>query len=201
MTTARKWWAATLVGCGVLAGCTAGTADAAPARGIPPYERDAFGDGWADLDNDCQDTRQEILIRDLVDEQLDADGCKVLAGTLHDSYTGTTIPFTRGRATSDDVQIDHVVPLAYAWRAGAYDWSDAQLEGFANDPANLVAVDGPTNNRKSDRGPARFMPPNEAAWCGYAAGWRAVLTRYELVAEPADEARLADVEAACLGVG
>jgi hypothetical protein len=117
---------------------------AAPSQ-IPDYDRDEFGSGWADVDGDCQDTRQEILIRDLVNEQLTSDGCDVASGTLNDLYTGQTIEFQRGEGTSDDVQIDHVIPLRYAWDTGAWEWSPEQREAFANDPAELRAVDGPTN--------------------------------------------------------
>jgi hypothetical protein len=78
---------------------------------VPPYDRDAFGNGWADADRDCQDTRQEILIRDLEPEQLTADGCDVGSGTLNDLYTGTRIEFQRGEGTSDDVQINHIVSV------------------------------------------------------------------------------------------
>jgi hypothetical protein len=86
-----------------------------PAAGpVPDYDRDRFGDGWSDVDQDCQDTRQEILIRDLVDEQLDREGCRVLSGVLHAGYTGTTINFQRGDTTSDDVQIDHILSVPVA---------------------------------------------------------------------------------------
>jgi hypothetical protein len=60
--------------------------------------------------------------------------------------------------TSDDVQIDHIVPLAYTWRVGAAAWTDQQREAFSNDPAELRAVDGPTNASKRDRGPSRWLP-------------------------------------------
>jgi hypothetical protein len=81
---------------------------------VPDYDRDRFGDGWADVDSDCQDTRQEILQRDLVDVTLTGDGCDVATGTLNDPYTGTTIAFRRGQTTSDDVQIDHVLSVPAA---------------------------------------------------------------------------------------
>lgn len=169
---------------------------AEPSRGIPAYDRDAFG-GWADLDRDCQDTRQEILQRDLVDVVLTADGCDVATGTLHDTYTGSTIPFRRGQGTSDDVQIDHVIPLSYAWQAGAYSWTDAQREAFANDGAELRAVDGPTNNRKGDRGPSRWLPPAASAHCGYAAAWRDLTATYALELEPADAATVEQLLDSC----
>jgi 5-methylcytosine-specific restriction endonuclease McrA len=187
------------------AACTAPTAIVAtpvlaePARGIPTYDRDAFGDGWSDDDRDCQDTRQEILQRDLVDVVLTADGCDVATGTLHDLYTGEVIPFRRGQGTSDDVQIDHLIPLSYAWDAGAYSWSDEQREAFANDPAELRAVDGPTNNRKGDRGPSRWLPPDAGAHCGYAAAWRDLAATYALSLDPADAATVEQLLAACPG--
>jgi hypothetical protein len=91
---------------------------ATPTQTIPDYDRDEFGSGWADADGDCQNTRQEILIRDLEGEQLTADGCNVASGTLNDPYTGTTIAFERGQTTSDDVQIDHVLSVPAAVLAG-----------------------------------------------------------------------------------
>ena len=194
----RARWAAVAIVAAALTGCTTLPASAAmPTKGIPPYEREEFGSGWGDLDGDRCDTRQEILVRDLVDEVLDADGCKVLTGTLHDAYTGHTIEFRRGVRTSDDVQIDHIVPLAYAWHAGAYSWTDDQREAFANDPDELLAVDGPTNNAKGADGPAAWLPPSAAAWCGYASRWTALLNRYQLEAEPADAAKLDEISAGC----
>lgn len=163
---------------------------------MPDYDREAFGDGWADQDRDCQDTRQEVLIRDLVDERLDAEGCRVLSGTFHDTYTARTIAFQRGQTTSDDVQIDHRIPLAYAWRAG-WRWTGEQREAFNNDLANLIAVDGPTNNRKGDRGPSTWLPPNPASHCDYAAGWRDVSSSYALVLAEPDAARVEEILGGC----
>jgi hypothetical protein len=91
------------------------------------------------------------------------------------------------------VQIDHVIPLTYAWRAGAWRWTDAQREAFSNDPANLQTVHGPTNNRKGGRGPSSWLPPAETAHCGYAASWEQVAARYALTLDPADTAALDDV--------
>jgi hypothetical protein len=186
------------------AGCSTvldlgGAAAARPAAvdQVPDYDRDRFGDGWADVDRDCQDTRQEILQRDLVDVALTADGCDVATGTPNDPYTGTTIPFRRGQGTSDDVQVDHVIPLSYAWHAGAWQWTDEQREAFANDPAELRAVDGPTNNAKGDRGPSRWLPPNPGTHCAYATGWRDIASAYALVLDPADVARVDEILAGC----
>ncbi|OLT12273.1 hypothetical protein BJF78_24750 [Pseudonocardia sp. CNS-139] len=95
------------------------------------------------------------------------------------------------------MQIDHVIPLAYAWRAGAWQWTAGRREAFANDPAELRAVDGPTNNAKSDRGPSRWLPPNPAAHCEYAASWRDLAGIYSLELDPADAETITAVLAGC----
>ncbi|MDT5285602.1 MAG: hypothetical protein QOF88_491, partial [Mycobacterium sp.] len=140
------------------------------------YRRAAFGDSWTDDNaapgghNGC-DTRNDILDRDLVDKTyVSISRCPnaVATGTLHDPYTSETINLVRGNQTGAAVQIDHLVPLAYAWDQGARNWTDEMRVRFANDPANLLAVDGPINEDKSDGEPAVWMPPNHAFWCQYA---------------------------------
>ncbi|MEY8017253.1 HNH endonuclease family protein [Mycobacterium servetii] len=156
------------------------------------YRRAAFGDAWDD-DNDAPlghngcDTRDDILNRDLVDKTyVSIKRCPdaVATGTLHDPYTDKTIAFQRGAHTGESVQIDHIVPLAYAWDMGAYAWPFPERLRFANDPANLLAVDGQANQDKGDSPPARWMPPNTAFDCQYAMQFIAVLRGYRL---PVDE--------------
>lgn len=129
------------------------------------YDRDDFAH-WTDPDGNGCDTRNDILARDLTVETVDDDGCKVLTGTLTDPYGGETIDFERGERSSE-VQIDHVVALANAWRTGASEWDDDTREQFANDPANLLAVDGPLNNQKSASDAADWLPPAEGFQCAY----------------------------------
>lgn len=169
------------------------------AAEVPDYRRAAFGDGWADLDGDGCDTRQEVLARDLEGETLRADGCTVLTGTLDDPYTGTTIVFLHSSEGGDSqaVQIDHVVSLSAAHAGGAWAWTDEQRLAFANDERALLAVDGPTNASKSDRGPADWMPEDVGAWCDYAARYTAVVAAYDLAVLEADRAMLVDVLTAC----
>ncbi|WP_127793107.1 HNH endonuclease family protein [Agromyces sp. LHK192] len=160
----------------------------ADAASTSDYERDAFGDAWADVDRNGCDTRNDFLGRDLVDAvHRNGSACVISRGTLHDPYTGTSIRFVRGER-SDRVQIDHVVALSYAWRHGASEWTDDQRRAFANDPANLLAVDGRTNQQKSDLGPAEWSPPSAAQVCAYHAGFLAVLAKYDLTIAPADAA-------------
>lgn len=152
------------------------------------YRRDAFGESWDDANdapggrNGC-DTRNDILDRDLVEKSyVSIKRCPtaVATGTLIDPYTNATIAFVRGNQIGASVQIDHIVPLALAWDLGARAWTDELRLRFANDPANLLAVDGPTNQHKGDNEPAVWMPPNRAFWCQYAVQFAAVLRGYGL---------------------
>jgi Protein of unknown function (DUF1524) len=131
------------------------------------YDRALFGQAWADVDRNGCDTRNDVLRRDLMAYILKpgTHGCLVLSGTLRDPYTATTIAFVRGQATSADVQIDHVVALSDAWQKGARQWSTPRRTTFANDSLNLLAVDGLTNQRKSDGDAATWLPPNKAYRC------------------------------------
>lgn len=152
------------------------------------YRRDAFGESWDD-DNDAPggrngcDTRNDILDRDLVEKSyVSIKRCPtaVATGTLVDPYTNAVIAFVRGNQIGASVQIDHIVPLSLAWDLGARSWTDELRLRFANDPANLLAVDGPTNQNKGDSEPAVWMPPNRAFWCQYAVQFAAVLRGYGL---------------------
>ncbi|MBX5485847.1 MAG: HNH endonuclease family protein [Mycolicibacterium hassiacum] len=152
------------------------------------YHRDAFGEAWTDDNpapggrNGC-DTRNDILDRDLDDKTyVSTKRCPraVATGTLHDPYTNAVVSFTRGENTGAAVQIDHIVPLAYAWDMGARNWPAEQRLRFANDPANLLAVAGQANQDKGDQEPARWMPPNTAFHCQYAMQFVAVLRGYSL---------------------
>ncbi len=126
------------------------------------YARTQFGDGWATTGG-C-DTRNIILHRDLVDTIV-SDDCKVMSGTLNDPYTGTAIAFTRGANTSALVQVDHVVALSNAWQTGAQQLSEARRIELANDPLELLAVDGQANQKKSDGDAATWLPANKAFRC------------------------------------
>ncbi|MCV7124592.1 HNH endonuclease family protein [Mycobacterium lacus] len=157
------------------------------------YRRAAYGDAWDDNNdaplghNGC-DTRDDILDRDLVDKTyVSIKRCPnaVATGILHDPYTNTVIAFQRGAKVGESVQIDHIVPLAYAWDMGASGWADPERLRFANDPANLLAVQGQANQDKGDLPPAQWMPPNTAFACQYAMQFIAVLRGYSL---PVDQA-------------
>jgi len=169
------------------------------------YRRAAFGGPWDDNNdaplghNGC-DTRDDILNRDLFDKTyVSVKRCPsaVATGTLHDPYTSKTIAFQRGAKVGESVQIDHIVPLAYAWDMGAYGWPDPERLRFANDPANLLAVDGQANQDKADSPPAQWMPPNTAFACQYAMQFIAVLRGYRLPVDQASTGTLRQAAATC----
>jgi hypothetical protein len=163
------------------------------------YDRELFGQRWADVDRNGCDTRNDVLARDLVGVTFKPGtrDCVVLTGVLHDLYTGTTIDFRRGERSSQLVQIDHVVPLAWGWRHGGNAWTPEQREQFANDPINLQAVDGATNSSKSDSGPGDWMPPSAASHCEYAARFVLVLMAYDLTLDDADRQELTSTLGTC----
>ena len=159
------------------------------------YAREQFSDGWADVEG-C-DMRNYILQRDLTNVVLAEDNCMVNSGTLNDPYTNTVIQFRRGNATSARVQIDHVVALSDAWQKGAQNIDVSLRAQFANDPLNLLAVDGPANQQKSDGDAATWLPKNKNYRCQYVARQIAVKTKYHLWVTAAESGAMATVLGAC----
>ncbi len=161
------------------------------------YARTKFGEAWADVDRNGCDTRDDVLRRDLtaIRTRASSRGCVVIAGILADPYTGKTISFTKADPTA--VQIDHVVALSDAWQTGAQGWTDTTRLAFANDPLNLLAVDGPANQEKGDGDTATWLPPRKAFRCAYVGRQLAVKTRYGLWATAAERNAMARVLKSC----
>ena len=156
-----------------------------PATG---YDRlGDFGE-WSTTAPGC-DTRDTVLARDLTATTV-RRGCDVTAGTLHSPYSGATLT-----GPSRSVQIDHRVPLALAWRTGAARWTRTQRVAFANDPLELVAVEGTLNGSKGDSGPESWAPPTGR--CRYAHAFVAVLVKYRLTATSARRTALGRMMATC----
>jgi len=178
-------------------GQAADTLELLAVKGRAPktgYARTEFGDGWKKLDG-C-DMRNIILHRDLTDTTVN-DKCQVTSGNLSDPYTGRVIRFQRGTTSSDDVQIDHVVALSDAWQKGAQQLSEREREQLANDPLELLAVDGPANQQKSDGDAATWLPANKAFRCQYVARQIAVKKNYRLWVTSAEKDAMKRVLATC----
>lgn len=173
--------------------------DSLPVKGRAPktdYSRGQFGNGWTEVDG-C-DTRNIILHRDLKEVAVN-DTCQIISGTLDDPYTGKRIDFKRGAESSDDVQIDHVVALSDAWQKGAQQLSPERREQLANDPLELIAVDGPINQQKGDGDAATWLPPNKPFRCQYVARQIAVKKKYELWVTAAEKEAMRRVLSTCPG--
>lgn len=161
------------------------------------YDRDLFGQRWADVDRNGCDTRNDILARDLAGETFKAgtNGCVVMSGTLIDPYTGRTLTFVKADASA--IHVDHVVALSDAWQKGAQQWEPGKRVAFANDPLNLLAVDGPANSSKGDGDAATWLPPNKAYRCPMVARQVGVKVRYQLAVTAAERDAMARVLGSC----
>ena len=156
------------------------------------YARDKFGYAWADSVDDVPwgrngcDTRNDMLKRDGQDvEYRSGSNCVIVSMTIYDPYTGKTIEWTKAQAAK--VQIDHVMPLSYDWQMGASRWSESKRKQIANDPLNLIPVDGATNGSKGDSGPATWLPPRREIRCSYAVRFAQVSLKYDLPVTTADK--------------
>ena len=115
----------------------------ATAGSMKGYSRDHFPH-WRDTGKNC-DVRDSILQRDGKDVKL--SGCNVVGGRWESVYDG------RSFADPSDVDIDHMVPLANAWRSGADEWDDAKRGDFANDTTRpqLFAVSASSTGQRVTR--------------------------------------------------
>ena len=139
-----------------------------------PYDRDLY-DHWIDEDGDCQNARHEFLIENSTGPvTFNSKGCSVIHGRWNDPYTGMI--FTNAR----DMDIDHMVPLAWAHAHGADQWSRELRKQFANDPVNLFAVQASANRSKGAKGPLQWLPPSEGFRCQYVTRFQRVVQMYKL---------------------
>jgi Protein of unknown function (DUF1524) len=191
------------VGTGAEARTELRTLRVAPRRPPVGYVRDAFGTPWLDTDGNGCNQRDDVLLRDVVpgtvryapQGRCDHD---VLAGTWVDPYTGRTLVFTdlKDPRQAEAIQIDHLVPLAEAWSSGASRWDAGRRSQFANDLAELLAVDGPTNAGKGDDDPAAWRP-RKAFQCTYAVRWIGTKSRWQLTVDRPEKRALVQMLGYC----
>jgi len=141
-----------------------------------PHWSDAQENGWRVSDSTC-DVRDAALIRDGEDVVV-GEGCDVESGRWLDPYT------TQTYTDPLDIDIDHLVPLANAYRSGASEWDEAERERYANDPEVVLSVEDNANQEKGDKGPEAWKPSNRAIWCSYAKRWISVKSSYDLTINP-----------------
>ena len=151
------------------------------------YSRSLFKH-WIDADGNGCDTREEVLIAESLSKpQVDAYGCKVIEGDWVSPYDN--VMYTN----PSELDIDHMVPLKEAWDSGAWSWTTAQRQTFANDlsdPRALIAVTVGQNRSKSDRDPSNWIPPQKSYVCTYLSEWVAIKARWNLSMDQSEFGRI-----------
>ncbi|MBT2440328.1 HNH endonuclease [Streptomyces sp. ISL-36] len=154
------------------------------------YSRDLFPH-WITQSGACN-TREVVLERDGVNVVQDSS-CAAVSGTWYSEYDGATW------TAASDLDIDHVVALAEAWRSGASSWTTAKRQQFANDLTRpqLIAVTDNVNQAKSDLDPAEWLPSRTAYRCTYARAWVHVKYYWGLSVDSAEKSALQSVLNGC----
>ena len=166
---------------------------------IGGYDRKLFKH-WVDANGNGKNTRAEVLIAEsLVSVQFSSTGKTVSTGKWLSLYDGET--WTK----ASDVDVDHVVALAEAWRSGAWKWSSSRRQSYANDLGvawTLRAVTDNVNQSKSDDDPTYWLPPLESANCVYLTEWVAVKIRWKLTVDAEERQSIRDgwLDARCFAL-
>ncbi|WP_328380596.1 HNH endonuclease family protein (plasmid) [Streptomyces sp. NBC_00440] len=155
------------------------------------YSRDAF-DVWAGQPDGCT-TRQDVLSRDGKDVVEGSDGCQPSSGSWYSVYDDTTVTVV-AQAT-----IDHMVPLAEAWRSGADKWTADQRKAFGNDlkDQQLFIASSSSNSSKGDSGPADWKPTNKAFWCTYGEDYTHIKSVFKLTTTDTEKTALTSMLNTC----
>lgn len=154
------------------------------------YNRDLFPH-WITITGTCN-TREQVLKRDGTGVVVNSS-CAATSGSWYSPYDGATW------TNASDVDIDHMVPLAEAWSSGAWAWSTAQRQAYANDLGGpeLWAVTDNVNQSKSDKDPAEWQPPLSSFRCTYARAWIQAKWYYNLTVDSAEKSALNSMLASC----
>ena len=157
------------------------------------YRRHDYMDYWVDKDGDCRNLRHEMLMRQSLEEVTfkNTKNCIVEGGLWVDPYTNKSIRL------ASDLDMDHVIPLAYAHKSGGAIWTTSKKRRFAMDETNLLLVDDGENSLKGAKGPSQYLPI-KSFQCDYARIWQTVSEKYKLDLSSADQTMLASVLNNCL---
>lgn len=160
---------------------------------IRGYSHRRFQPRWAHHKGRC-DTREVVLARDGRRVRKNA-ACNPVKGVWYSPYDGKWLK------SEKLVDVDHVVPLAYAWRSGAGKWSQARRRAFANDLTRpeLITVSHSVNIAKGGQGPQSWRPPRRSYWCRYATSWITVKHHYRLSVTRKEKVALLNMLRTCRG--
>lgn len=156
---------------------------------LPPYRRSE----WQHWTGDCLRNVRQRVLADESRRGVLIDGCRVVSGEWLDPYTGELV------TAAAVVDVDHVVPLAFAHAHGGFAWNRAKRRAYANslgDPDHLVAVTASANRRKGASGPDEWRPRREA-WCWYGEAWDRIVREWGLMLHAAEWDAIAELRSAC----
>jgi len=154
------------------------------------YDRDLFPT-WDTISGTCN-TRETVLKRDGSGVVVNS-ACTATSGSWYSPYDGATW------TAASDLDIDHVVPLKNAWISGAWAWTTAKRESYANDLSDpqLIAVTDNVNQSKSDKSPDAWKPPLTSYYCTYARMWVKVKYVWALTVTSAEKSAVTSMLATC----
>ncbi|MGA4731851.1 HNH endonuclease family protein [Micromonospora taraxaci] len=154
------------------------------------YSRDLFPH-WITVSGSCN-TREQVLKRDGTSVVVDSS-CAATSGRWYSPYDGATW------TAASDVDIDHVVPLAEAWRSGANSWTTSRRQSFANDLSRpqLIAVTDNVNQSKGDQDPSTWQPPLSSYRCTYSKMWITVKYTWSLTLQSSEKSALQSMLNTC----
>ncbi|MGS2617963.1 HNH endonuclease family protein [Micromonospora sp. LZ34] len=154
------------------------------------YSRDLFPH-WITISGSCN-TREQVLKRDGTSVVVDSS-CVATSGRWYSPYDGATW------YAASDVDIDHVVPLAEAWRSGANSWTTSRRQSFANDLTRpqLIAVTDNVNQAKGDQDPSTWQPPLSSYRCTYSKMWITVKYSWGLSLQSSEKSALQSMLNTC----
>ncbi|WBC11434.1 MULTISPECIES: HNH endonuclease family protein [Micromonospora] len=213
--TPRAWRRAAAITVAALAAAVLAAVNAQPASATPPgipsrataqsqlnaltvaaqgsmagYSRDLFPH-WITITGACN-TREQVLKRDGTSVVVDSS-CAATSGRWYSPYDGATW------YAASDVDIDHVVPLAEAWRSGANSWTTSRRQSFANDLTRpqLIAVTDNVNQAKGDQDPSTWQPPLTSYRCTYSKMWITVKYNWGLTLQSSEKSALQSMLGTC----
>ena len=164
------------------------------------YDRDQYGQAWKDVDRNGCDTRNDILRRDLtaiVAQGRDA-GLRRRDGHAAGPVLGPGDRLrARRRTRRRPSRSTTSSPCRTRGRRAPRRGTPTRREAFANDPLNLLAVDGPLNMQKGDGDAATWLPPNKAYRCAYVARQVGVKYTYGLWVTQAERDAMVRVLSTC----
>lgn len=153
------------------------------------YSRDKFGEGWNNY-RGCISVREHVLIsksQEMV--VMDSKNCNIEKGKWFSIWEN------RYFDEPEKIDIDHTVPLKWAYVHGANKWTDQQRNEFANnytDEYHLVPLSVYNNRSKGSKGPDRWLPPHNR--CLYIKVFIEIVNKHKLEFNSEEKNKIEEIQ-------